>query len=67
LLYKKKKINNDMKNLKAAALLAALFGTLLISYGATGALTENKELFGGAGAGVLLWTAVIYVELRKAK
>jgi len=53
--------------LKAAALLAALFGTLLISYGATGALTENKELFGGAGAGVLLWTAVIYVELRKAK
>lgn len=55
-----------MKNLKIAAMLAAIFGTLLIVYGTTGALTENKELFGGAGAGVLLWTAVIYGELRKA-
>ncbi len=56
-----------MKNLKTAALLAALFGTLLIGYGATGALPENQELFGGSGAGVLLWTAVIYGELRKEK
>jgi len=56
-----------MKNLKAAALSAAIFGTLLIAYGVGGALPENQELFGGAGAGVLLWTAVIYGELRKAK
>ena len=55
-----------MRNLKIATILAAMFGTLLIAYGAMGALTENKELFGGAGAGVLLWTAVIYGELRKA-
>ena len=56
-----------MKNLKAAALCAALFGTLLIAYGVSGSLPENQELFGGAGAGVLLWTAVIYGELRKEK
>jgi hypothetical protein len=56
-----------MKNLKAAALLAALFGTVLIAYGATGALPENQEFFGGSGAGVLLWTAVIYGELKKGK
>ena len=56
-----------MKNLKAAALCAALFGTLLIAYGVGGALPENQELFGGAGMGVLLWTAVIYGELRKEK
>ena len=56
-----------MKNLTAAALLAAIFGTLLITYGVFEALPENQELFGGAGAGVLLWTSVIYGELRKAK
>ena len=56
-----------MKNLKAAALLAAIFGTLLITYGVFEALPENQELFGGAGTGVLLWTAVIYGELKKAK
>ena len=56
-----------MKHLKAAALCAALFGTLLIAYGVSGSLPENQELFGGAGAGVLLWTAVIYGELRKEK
>lgn len=56
-----------MKNLKAAALCAAVFGTLLTAYGVGGALPENQELFGGAGIGVLLWTAVIYGELRKEK
>lgn len=56
-----------MKNLKAAAMSAAIFGTLLIAYGVYEALPENQELFGGAGAGVLLWTSVIYTELKKGK
>ena len=56
-----------MKNLTAAAASAAIFGTLLITYGVFEALPENQELFVGAGAGVLLWTAVIYGELKKGK
>ena len=56
-----------MRNLKTAAMLATMFGGCCIAYGNTFALPEHQELWALGGAGVLLWSFVIFTSLPKYK